>query len=83
MFRWYSAHVAGFVEIGCRSRAVAFVLASVALDKDAGYDDEEDGAEGEGEGDEDDEADGHVSAYVVLVIRSLKRKLGERIVGLT
>lgn len=66
VFRRYSTHVAGFIEISCRGWGVAFVLASVALDKDADDDEQEDGTESAGEGDEHDEADGHVATYTYV-----------------
>lgn len=43
MFRWYAAHIAGLVEIACWCWAVSLSPPSVALNEDAGNDEEEDG----------------------------------------
>ena len=43
VLRWYAAHVTGLVKVGRWCRAVSFSFPSVALDEDAGNDDEEDG----------------------------------------
>jgi len=64
MFRRYSTHVAGLVEVGCWCWCVAFVLASIAFDKDAGDHKEENSSQGASESNEYDETNSQVATLI-------------------
>ena len=64
VFRRYPTHVAGLVEVAGRGGGIALMLASVALDENAGDDKQEDSTESASKGNEYNEANGHVATYI-------------------